>query len=624
MDYFNDKEPRAFKERLIFATIVIFLGFFVLTIRLWYLQVISSSQYKELSKTNLIRITHSEAPRGIIYDRDGIRIAENRPGFDLSVIPEDITDWKKTKETLSRLLSIEEEVIEEQLKKAKKRRPFKTVKIKENLSWDDMTRVSVLNYELPGVIVSVAPKRNYPFSAQTAHLLGYLGEITEDELLRFKDIGRPYQNTDMTGKYGIESIFEKTLKGTDGGRQYMVDAVGREVKVLKSIKSYPGSNLRLSIDMDLQKIAFEAMGDYAGAVIAVDPNNGKILAMVSTPSFDPNLITTGITKKDWNEIISNPLHVLTNRGIQGQYPPASTFKVITATAALEEKIVTPRTKIFSGASFWFKKHEYRDWKASGHGKIRIHDAIVESSDTFFYQVGLKVGVDKLAEYSKSFGLGSKTQVSLLDEKSGLVPTSEWKKRRLKTKWYEGETVSVSVGQGYLLATPIQILNMYSAIANGGTLYTPQLVDRIETPEGKVLKEFTRIKKGRVSASTETIKLIQDALRGVVTEEKGTARRLNVPALKIAGKTGTAQVVRQKTRGMKTEDQPYKHRDHGLFVGYAPHDNPEIAIVVIVEHGGFGSKVAAPVALEVFKAYFEKNATKETDKKNKEPIIKVEI
>jgi len=338
----------------------------------------------------------------------------------------------------------------------------------------------------------------------------------------------------------------------------------------------------------------------------MDPKTGKILAMVSTPGFDPNALSTGISKDEWREIIENPLNILNNRAVQGQYPPASTYKPIHAAAALEEGVITPETKIYSGPSYWYAGRAYRDWKEEGHGFINVHRAIVESSDTFFYQVGLKLGIDRLADYTKRFGFGTKTGVPISNEKAGLVPSSEWKQKTYGVKWYEGETISVSVGQGYMLTTPLQLLNAYAAIANGGNLWRPILVDEITTPEGKPVSRSVTEKRGELGISEKTMWHVRDGLRGVTHEDGGTARFLSrTTDLKIAGKTGTAQVAKLVKRTKNVESIAYKYRDHAWFAGFAPYDDPQIAVVVIVEHGGFGASAAAPVAREVFKAYFGK-------------------
>ncbi len=603
--YFSDKEPRELKDRVIYATSVVVLFSVALLGRIWYLQVMEHQHFKELSLNNRIRLVDVPAPRGLIYDRNGVRLAENRPGFDLAIVPEDVQDWPMTKSMLTKLVGMEPDKVDSILRKASGRAPFRAVKLKKDLSWEEMARIESFKHRLPGVVLEVGPKRTYPFGEATAHLVGYLGEISDKEFRKIKqEGGAEYSPGDLIGKYGIDRAFERFLRGTKGRRQVEVDALGREIRTLKEVAPYPGDNIRLTIDIKTQLAAWKAMKGKAGAVVAMDPKSGRILAMVSTPAFDPNRLTSGMTKAQWDRIIGNPLKVLTNRALQGQYPPASLFKIITAAAALEDGVIAPDTTIYSGPAFHFGGRDYRDWRELGHGLINIHRAIVESSDTFFYQVGLMVGIDRIARYAKGFGLGSRTDIALHNEKRGLVPTSAWKKKTLKEPWYEGETLSVAVGQGFLLATPLQMLVAYSAIANGGTIYRPQIVESIETPEGRTIKRFRAEAKGRLPLSQRTIDILKKALIGVVHEEGGTASVLSESTLRIAGKTGTAQVVRAEQRSRDVEKVPYRLRDHAWFVGYAPYDDPKIAVAVVVEHGGFGSRAAAPVALEVFRAYLE--------------------
>lgn len=601
--YFKDKEPRELKGRVYAAVLLVGVAFFLLTARLWYLQVFQHSHFHELSLNNATRLIKAPAPRGIMYDRLGVKIAENRPGFDLYIVPEDVKDWDATKRMLTELVDIDEEEINEKLEKSRKRPPFQAVKLKQDLSWEETVKVESFRFEMPGVLLDVAPKRSYVFSEAASHVLGYLGEISEREIKEREGAGEKYSPGDLVGKYGLEKYFEKELRGVEGGKEVEVDALGRKIRVVNWRPPYPGNDLRLTIDIKTQVAAWAAMRDKVGAAIAMDPKTGKILAMVSSPSFDANALSSRMTPAEWKAVIENPFNVLNNRAIQGQYPPASTYKPIHAAAALEEGVIAPGTKIFSGPSFWFAGRAYRDWKEEGHGHINVHKAIVQSSDTFFYQVGLMLGVDRLADYSRKFGFGSKTGLPLQGEKSGLVPSSEWKKRAYKTRWYEGETISVSVGQGYMLATPLQLLNAYAAIANGGTLWKPILVDEIITPEGEVVYNPEPEKNGELGVSEKTMEHVKKGLAGVTHEEGGTARFLGrTTDLKIAGKTGTAQVARLIKRTRDIESIPYKLRDHAWFAGFAPYDDPQIAVVVIVEHGGFGATAAAPVARELFKAY----------------------
>ncbi|VAW35528.1 Peptidoglycan D,D-transpeptidase MrdA [hydrothermal vent metagenome] len=604
-EYLAGKDPSELKERLYLALVVIAIIFLILIAKLWYLQVMRSSYFSELSMNNRIRLTKTPAARGLIMDRSGRLLAENRPGFDLLIVPEDVKDMAKTKKILTRIVDIDKKTINAKLKKAKRRAPFRPVKLKEDISWEEMAKVDNYNYEMPGVLIEVMPKRTYPYDEATAHLLGYLGEISERDYRRSKkENQKPYRRGDMIGKSGVESSFEKTLRGTDGGRQIEVDASGRLIRVMNEIPPYPGQNIRLTIDLATQRAAWDAMKGKTGAVVAIDPENGKILAMVSTPSFDSDRLTRGLSNKEWQKLIQDPMRVFNNRALQGLYPPASTFKPITAIAALEIGVIDEKRKIMAGPSFRLGRSLYRDWKRGGHGKINLHTAIVQSSDTFFYQLGLDVGIDGISHYAKSFGLGSKTGINIKNEKKGFVPSRAWKLKAKGEPWYRGETVINSIGQGFMLSTPMQLVNAYAAIANGGILYTPQFIESVESIEGKKIKDFPPVIKARVDAKPETLKFIREALRGVVSEKHGTARWINRRGLKIAGKTGTAQVVRMKERIKDIEKIPYKFRDHGLFAGFAPFDEPKIAVAVVIEHGGFGSSSAAPVALRVIKTYLE--------------------
>jgi len=616
-DYFKDKEPTELKRRIFIAAVIVIGAFFILAVRFWYLQVKEATYYRELSQNNSVRLIKAVAPRGIVYDAEGLKIAENRPGFDLYVVPEDVKDWHKIKETLKRLIDLDPAEIDEKLQKAKGRPKFQAIALKDDLSWDETVKIESYKFELQGLMLDVSPKRSYLYAEATAHLMGYLGEISEKELDDL-DEGEKYGPGDLIGKYGLEKSYEKDLKGIDGGKEIEVDAMGRKIQVINWSPPYPGNNIKLTIDMRAQLAAWQALKDHAGAAVAMDPKTGRILAMVSTPSFDSNALSTKISAKDWKAIIENPLNVLMNRVLQAQYPPASTFKPIHAAAALQDKVITPATLIYSGPSFRYAGHDYRDWQVKGHGTINVHRAIVESSDTFFYQVGLKFGIDRLAEYVKTFGFGKKTGIGLLNEKAGIVPDSAWKKKAYGVKWYEGETISVSVGQGYMLTTPLQLVNAYAAIANGGTLHEPFVVDEITSPTGKVLGRYEPKEIGKVAISEEVLAYIRDALKGVVNEEKGTASSLKSANLKIAGKTGTAQVARLIKRTKNISSIAYKYRDHAWFAGFAPYDDPKIVVVVLVEHGGFGASAAVPVAREIFKAYLgDPNAPKATESKNKD-------
>ena len=602
--YIGQDNPREFKNVLYAAAWFVTFVFFILLIRIWYLQVFKGKDFRELAESNSIRLVRTIAPRGIIFDTNGKMLVENRPSFDISIIPDDVKDLGKVKQTIHAITGITPEDIDEKLKAAKKQPAFQPVKIKEDISWEEVAKTEIAKIDMPGVILEIEPKRRYIFGDLITHLIGYLSEIAEGQLKTLKKAN--YRAGDYIGKYGVESGFEEHLRGINGGRQIEVDALGREVELLRKINPIQGNNIYLTIDLDTQIAARVAMANKVGSVVAIDPNNGRVLAFVSLPSFDPNIFSKGVSRETWTELVANPFRTLENKPVQGQYPPASTFKLITAAAALEEGIIKPSTKIYAGETFRFGNRDFRDWKQGGHGIIDIHRAIVESSDTFFYQVGLKVGVDRLAYYAKGFGLGQKTGIQLTDEKPGLVPSSKWKKDVYKVQWYEGETISVSVGQGYMLTTPIQMANAYAAISNGGKLFQPQIVDRVEDLSGNISMSFKPKEIGRVPVSDKTLDILKKALYGVVHEDGGTGRGLRIEGIPIAGKTGTAQVVKLKenAKRLKPHQVAYEQRDHAWFVGFAPADDPNIVVAVMVEHGGFGSEAAAPVAKEVIKAYLK--------------------
>jgi penicillin-binding protein 2 len=433
--------------------------------------------------------------------------------------------------------------------------------------------------------------------------MGYLGEIDEDELKQSRDA--PYRMGDMIGKNGVEYQWEADLKGVDGGRQIEVDALGREIKPLRSVEPFPGNNLILTLDLELQKVAEEAFQDKSGALIAMDPKTGRILAMVSKPSFDPNLFARNISTEEWKSLMENPGHPLQNKGIQGQYPPGSVFKIITAIAGLESGIIDPDTQMPCTGIYTYGNRDFRCWKDGGHGRLSLHRAIVESCDIFFYQVGLKVGVDLIARYANEFGLGRTTGISLPHEKPGIVPSTSWKKKSSGAPWYSGETLSLAVGQGYLNTTPLQLLSLISAIANGGKLYFPQVVERVENIYGDVLDEYPPIEQGRVNVSENTLHIIQEALLGAVNEPHGTGLACALKEVKVSGKTGTAQVIRMPENFQRgdMDRMPLRFKDHAWFVAYAPYEDPTIAIVVLVEHGGFGAAAAVPIAKKVLERFF---------------------
>ena len=599
----NTQKMEDFKERYRYLLLFVGGAFLLLFIYLWYLQVIRGSDLRQLSENNRIRIREVTADRGMLLDRKGRILAHNRPSFEVFVVPEDIRIHPETLEKVAELLNLPQEEIGERVKGLKRRLAFRPMKLKSDLDWDRLVLLESNRIHLPGILVDVKPTRAYQYGSLASHLIGYIGEVDEGDLKQAKE--KAYRMGSTIGKYGVEYEWEAQLRGVDGGRQIEVDALGREIKPLRSVESFPGNNVFLTIDYDLQQVAEEAYQEKHGALLAMEIKTGRILAMVSKPSFDPSVFARNITPQEWRALIEHPFHPLQNKGIQGQYPPGSVFKIVTAIAGLETRAITPQTQITCTGVFPYGDRDFRCWKEGGHGTINLHRALAESCDTYFYQVGLKVGVDAIAHYASELGLGKKTGISLPHEKSGIVPSTSWKKKRFGVSWYTGETLSFAVGQGYLNTTPLQILTLIAAVANGGRIMLPQVVERVEDVYGKKLKEYPPVETGRAEISKETLCLVQEALMAAVNEPRGTGGAAALKEVKVAGKTGTAQVIRMAADFKKGDmnRMPLKFRDHAWFAAYAPFEDPQIAIAVLVEHGGYGGAAAAPIAKKVMEKYF---------------------
>ncbi len=599
----NTQRMEEFKERHRFCVAFVTAAFFLLLIWLWYLQVIRGSEYSRLSENNRIRIRESPADRGMLLDRKGRILAANRPSFEAYVVSEDLKSSQEALTKIGEILNLPVETLRERVQSQKRRTPFRPMKIKSDIDWNELANLEFNRVHLPGLLVDVRPRRSYPHGTLASHLIGYLGEVDENELRRSKN--GSYRMGSLIGKYGVECRWENDLKGVDGGRQVEVDAWGREIKSLNRIKPFPGNNVILTIDLDLQKVAEEAFQGKMGGLVAMDLKTGRILAMVSKPDFDPDLFARTISPEEWKDLMENPHHPLQNRVLQGQYPPGSVFKIVTAIAGLESGAITPNTQFTCNGFFPYGNRDFRCWKEGGHGTLSLHRALVESCDVFFYQVGLKVGVDRIAHYANELGLGRLTGIFLANEKPGTVPSSSWKKKRFGVPWYSGETLSFAVGQGYLNTTPLQQLMLISTVANGGRILLPQVVERVEDIYGEVLKEYPPIEIGRANISEKTLQIVREALLGVVNEPKGTGWACHLKTIKVAGKTGTAQVVRLPPNFKRGDMSrlPPKFRDHGWFVAYAPYEDPQIAVAVLVEHGGFGAVAAAPIAKKVMERFF---------------------
>jgi penicillin-binding protein 2 len=598
----NTQKMEDFKGRYKYLVAFVGLAFFLIFIRLWSLHVIKGSELRHLSENNRIRLLENPADRGMLLDRKGRIVAHNRPSFEVYLVPEDVKANPEVLVRIAELLHMTRDEIEEKIAAQKRGAPFRPVKIKSDIDWNELAVLESNRVHLPGLLVDVRPRRAYDYGDLASHLIGYLGEVDENDLRQSR--ASPYRMGALIGKYGVEYGWENDLRGVDGGQQIEVDALGREVRPLGVVEPFPGNNLFLTIDLDLQRTAEEAYRDKNGALIAMDPKTGHILAMVSKPSFEP--FARNVSPEEWKALVENPYHPLTNKCIQGQYPAGSVFKIVTAIAGLESGIITPGTQFRCTGAFPYGNRDFRCWKEGGHGALSLHRAIAESCDIYFYQLGLKVGVDLIAHYANEFGLGKLTGISLPHEKSGTVPSSSWKKKRFGVPWYSGETLSFSVGQGYLLTTPLQLLMLISGVANEGRLTLPQVVEKVEDVYGKTLKEYPPVELGKAHVSQKTLEIIQDGLRGAINDPHGTGSACLLKEVKVAGKTGTAQVVAMPEDFKRGEMNriPLKFRDHAWFVAYAPFEDPKIAVVVLVEHGGFGASAAAPIAKKVIEQYLD--------------------
>jgi penicillin-binding protein 2 len=468
------------------------------------------------------------------------------------------------------------------------------------VEWSTVVAVETHQLDLPGITLRARPRRNYSDGQAAAHVLGYLGEVNPKQLKTLKAQG--YSSGDEIGHYGLERHWEEVLRGQNGGQQVEVDALGRRVRVLHEVHNVPGYTMHLTLDRKLQQTAFEALSGKEGTIVAIDVHSGAILALASTPAFDPNVFARGIKSNEWNALIKDRLRPLSNRATQGQFPPGSTFKIVMAIAGLEESVINPEASIADPGFFPFGNRNFRDWKVGGHGMVNLHRAIVISCDTYFYQLGPKLGVDRIAKWARTFGLGEKTGIALDDERSGTIPDTAWKMKRFRQPWYPGETVSVAIGQGYVTVTPLQLANMMAAVANGGKLFRPRIVSKVESADGTTVREYGPELIRTIQLKPDTLTRVRNALADVV--KAGTGGMARTPVIEVAGKTGTAQVIEMKAAYLKSEQLAYFNRDHAWFVAYAPAQNPQIAVAVLVEHGGHGGDAAAPMAKKVFEKFVE--------------------
>ncbi|MGN0905295.1 MAG: penicillin-binding protein 2 [Alphaproteobacteria bacterium] len=568
--------------------------------RMYYLQVLESDRYKTLAEENRISTRLLAPPRGLIFDRFGEPLAENNQNFRVLVISEQTEgNLNATLEALNKILPLTDGEIQRIRKDVRRSRDFMPVTIRENLTWEQMASIQLNAPDLPGIIIDEGLSRYYPHKETASHAVGYVGVVSEAEIAS----GNPLLRLPgfRVGKSGIELQYNSALCGKEGAQRVEVNAVGRIIREIERDEGTPGITLPLTIDMHLQKIAYEKMKKESASAVLLDIQTGEVLVMVSTPAFDPNSFNRGLPVSEWNKLYSNPRAPLMNKAISGLYSPGSTFKMIVALAALEAGVITPETKIFCGGHTMMGNHRFHCWKGTGHGNLNLREAIMHSCDIYFYEIARRTGIDRISAMAERFGFGSETGINLPGEKAGLVPTRRWKERTHGEQWLQGDTYNAGIGQGYILTTPLQLAVMAAILANDGRKIKPTL----RMPENR----DTLIRHGEIlNISKAHLRLMREAMFDVVNDRQGTARgaRVNVDGKKIAGKTGTTQVkritLREREEGLKDqEDLPWEDRNHALFVSFGPTEDPRYALAVVVEHGGGGAKTAAPIARAIMEA-----------------------
>ena len=608
------REQRLFEQRAIAAVVIIATLSLLLVGRLVWLQVVRYDYYTDLSQGNRVRIEPLPAPRGIIYDRQGLILAENQPAYQLELVPEQVPDLDATLQGLVRIGLLDADDVDDAKRTVRSRRPFDSVPIRLHLSESDMAAFGVNRFEFPGVDIRTRLARSYPQGETAVHALGYVGTVSAADLARIDR--EAYAGTSTIGKVGIEAAYEDPLRGRNGSREIMVNARGRSVEKLGTLQAAlqtrpgePGTDLFLTLDLEVQRVAEQAVRDQRAAIVALDPNNGDVIALVSRPGFDPNLFARGLTRTEYAALNENPDRPLFNRALRGTYPPGSTIKPVVALAGLTHGIIEPDKPFFCIGYFSLpgSSHRFRDWRPKGHGAVDLRSAISQSCDPYFYSLSNQLGVRRLNAFLGQFGLGKPTGIDIGGEKSGILPSPEWKKTAFKQRsaqvWFPGETVIFGIGQGYMTSTPLQLAHMTAILATRGKNFEPRLVRAMRNPRTQRMTELTPAPLPPLqAASAEHWDLIIDGMRAVM--EGGTATRSAAGApYSIAGKTGTAQVFSVAQNARYNESAIAERlRDHAWFVAFAPIEAPRIAIAVLVDNGRSGSGTAAPIARTVMDAY----------------------
>ncbi len=598
-------ESRLFLNRIIAAFLLILLLTSGLIVRLVYLQIVGHEHYATLAKDNSIKIEPLVPTRGIIYDRHGKVLADNTQSFSLDLIPEQITDLDDTLLRLQKLLDISDEKIDQYQKQRKRQKRFVSTSLLISMSVEDIAKFAVVRPYFPGVDIQARLVRHYPYADLASHVVGYVGRINEAEM-KVLPIAE-YRGSSHVGKIGIEKTYETALHGKTGYAEIETNVQARAINTVNSVLPIPGDNLYLTLDIDLQKTAYDALGDFNGAVVAIDIKTGGVLVFASRPGFDPNPFVIGIANDAYQALQSSENQPLFNRALRGLYPPGSTIKPFIALAGLEYNAISAGHKLFCPGYYQLPNvsHHYRDWKKGGHGSVNMTEAITQSCDVYFYSLASTLGIDRMHDFLQHFGFGEKTGIDLTGEKSGLMPSREWKRNRRNQSWYPGETLITGIGQGFLQVTPIQLAKATATLANNGNIVTPFLVKNTEHSDVEDLA-IEESQPDNIAIKPENINTIISAMVNVIHDQHGTAKSIGKDInYQIAGKTGTAQVFNIKQDAKYNEnDIDFKLRDHALFISFAPADDPKIAVAVIVENGGHGGSVAAPIAGKVIKQYLQ--------------------
>ncbi len=603
MTEFPSKESSVgyFATRLKIAGLLMLTLTILLVGKLWQLQLIQGQAFIEQAYNNRVRLVRLPPPRGRILDAKGRVLAQNVPTFTFSVMPGEVKDPSELAHAYADSLGMSEEKMRSLLERNKNSPRYISFPIKKNLSLEEVSLMKSRIVEPRGALLEVRPLRRFPYKDSLCHIIGTLGEISAEELTKNAKLG--YRTGDLVGKSGIEKEYESYLRGEEGWEQLEIDAKGKQLANVHRRAPKTGADVVLTIDVELQKYIEDIFFYGAGSVVAIDPDTGKILAMVSKPGFDLNLFSPSISDRNWKELNSDQLHPLENRSIRGLYSPASTFKVVTAMAALNDKVISPEKRFSCPGELQLAGQVFRCWNPYGHGAISLHRAITESCDVYFYDLGLKIGPDRMAKYAAMFGFGTPTGLGLPQELPGLIPTPAWKSRTYSDTWKDGETITLAIGQGYLVSTPVQLAAMTAALANKGKLLRPALIQQIVARDGSVVFEQSPILRWDMRLDHGNMAEIESAMRDVVMDKKGTGRRCRIPNINICAKTGTSQVIRMKQRTKEEDLIPYHERTHAIFIAYVNDRPKKIALAVIVEHGGGGGASAAPIARKIIAKYY---------------------